>query len=97
MVGNYTISNGAAITPSPTVGVSPLGNPLASLPTPSVGSCTYTNYNVPYGNATLSNGTLAAASPSAAAPAVKFNGGTYILKGGGIATLAAAPASPARA
>ena len=85
VAGNYTISNGATISPSPTTGASAVSNPFATLPTPSVGGCTYTNYSVGGGaTVTLNPGTYCNGLTISNGATVTLNAGTYIMKGGGL-------------
>ena len=84
VVGKYTVNNGASISPSPTEGVAPVSNPFSSLPTPSVGSCNYTNYSAGGGaTVTLNPGVYCNGINIANGVTATFNAGTYILKGGG--------------
>ena len=84
VVGKYTISNGATISPAPTQGATAASNPFASLAPPSVGGCTYTNYSVPYGTVTLNPGTYCNGLNIGGGATVTMNAGTYIMKGGGM-------------
>jgi hypothetical protein len=85
VVGNYTVSNGATISPLPTVGSSAGSNPFASLPVPTVGGCTYTNYSVGGGaTVTLNPGTYCNGLNISNGATVTLNSGTYIMKGGGL-------------
>ena len=85
VVGSYTVNNGATISPSPTTGVTAVSNPFASLPTPSVGSCNYTNYSAGGGaTVTLNPGVYCGGINIANGATATFNAGTYILKGGGM-------------
>jgi hypothetical protein len=84
VVGRYTVNNGATISPSPTTGASPVSNPFSSLPTPSVGSCNYTNYSAGGGaTVTLNPGVYCNGINIANGATATFTAGTYILKGGG--------------
>jgi hypothetical protein len=85
VVGKFTISNGATISPSPTTGASAVTNPFATLPTPSVGGCTYTNYSVGGGaTVTLNPGTYCNGLTISNGATATLNPGTYIMKGGGL-------------
>jgi hypothetical protein len=85
VVGNYTKSNGASINPTPTTGISAVSNPFASLPAPSVGGCTYTNYTVGSDiTITLNPGTYCNGISTTNGAVVTFSPGTYIIKGGGL-------------
>ena len=84
VVGKYTVNNGATISPNPTTGAAKVSNPFASLPTPSVGSCNYTNYTAGGGQTvTLNPGVYCGGINIANGVTATFNAGTYILKGGG--------------
>jgi hypothetical protein len=85
VVGQYTVNNGATISPSPTEGVSPLSNPFSSLAAPTVGACTYTSYSVGNGaTVTLNPGTYCNGLTIANGATATLNSGTYIMKGGGL-------------
>jgi Flp pilus assembly protein TadG len=84
IVGSDSISNGASANPSPTTGVSPVPDPFASLPAPTVGSCTYTNYNPGYGTWTLNPGTYCGGITISNGATATYNPGMYILNGGGL-------------
>jgi len=84
VVGNYTVNNGATISPSPTHGAASVSNPFSTLPTPSVGACNYTNYSVGGGaTVTINPGVYCNGINISNGATVTFNSGTYILKGGG--------------
>ena len=84
VVGKYTVNNGATISPSPTEGISPVGNPFSSLPVPSVGACNYTSYSAGNGaTVTLNPGVYCNGINIANGATATFNAGTYVLKGGG--------------
>ncbi|MFP5277044.1 MAG: pilus assembly protein TadG-related protein [Acidobacteriota bacterium] len=70
VVGQVLNNGNNSLNPSPTTGVSPLDNPLANLPMPAVGSCTYNNY-IANGN---KNVTL---SPGTYCGGMILNGGNY--------------------
>jgi hypothetical protein len=85
VVGNYTVNNGASISPSPTTGASAASNPFATLATPSVGACNYTSYSVGGGaTVTLNPGVYCNGLTIANGATVTLNSGMYILKGGGL-------------
>jgi hypothetical protein len=84
LVGRYTMSNGATISPAPTTGIAAVSNPFVSLPTPSVGSCNNTGYTAGGGaTVTLNPGVYCNGINIANNVTATFNPGTYILKGGG--------------
>jgi hypothetical protein len=86
VVGNY---NGhgcsSCISPTPTTGVSPFSDPLASLaaPTYNASQCDYTNETI-NGTATLSPGNYCGGITIQGGSTVTFTAGTYILLGGGL-------------
>jgi hypothetical protein len=85
VVGNYTVNNGASISPSPTTGASAASNPFATLPAPSVGACNYTGYSAGGGaTVTLNPGVYCNGINIANGATATFTAGTYILKGGGM-------------
>jgi hypothetical protein len=85
VVGKYTISNGATISPNPTTGGTAVTNPFATLPTPPVGGCTYTNYSAGGGaTVTLNPGTYCNGITISNGATATLNPGNYILKGGGL-------------
>lgn len=93
IVGNYSVNNGGSITSTPTTGVSAMADPFASLPSPTVTSCSggnYTNWQpTPYAltpgsycGMSIGNGmgaTLAAGN-------YIINGGTFSIQGGSTVT-----------
>jgi len=79
-------SFGGTLSPStPSTGVAPIADPLASLPAPSVGSgCDFTNKSV-HSDTTLNPG-IYCGGISVVKGTATFNPGLYILKGGGMST-----------
>ncbi len=85
LTGRDTVSGGSTVSPAPVTGVAASSDPLASLPKPSVGSCTYTGKSVSGGaTVTLSPGTYCAGISISGGSTVTFNPGTYVIKGGGL-------------
>src|ERR1039458_324276 len=85
LTGKDTVSGGSTVSPAPVTGVAASGDPLSSLPKPSVGACTYTSKSVSGGaTVTLSPGTYCAGISISGGSKVTFNPGTYVLKGGGL-------------
>jgi Putative Flp pilus-assembly TadE/G-like len=82
VVGNYTPGISGCPSPTPTIGVQAVSNPLAYLTAPRIGSCSYTNFhnNVQ----TLSPGTYCNGIQLDGNGSFTFNPGTYILEGGGL-------------
>ncbi|MGH7839477.1 MAG: pilus assembly protein TadG-related protein, partial [Candidatus Binataceae bacterium] len=85
VVGNYSKKGSGSISPTPITGIAPVGDPLASLKAPTVGSCTYIGKTITgSGSATLSPGTYCNGITVKGSGSVTFNSGTYILLGGGL-------------
>ena len=85
VVGDYKVSGGAAIAPTPVTHVQPENDPLSYLAPPAFGACDQTNYN-------LSGGAVAAIPPGVYCKGIDVSGGaklnlssgTYVLLGGGL-------------
>ena len=72
-------------TPTPQDHCTVEPDPLAGLPAPSVGACTYTNYSVTHTPAArLSPGVYCGGISASGQAALTLNPGTYILKDGGL-------------
>ena len=84
VAGGDVISNGGSTTPAPTTGAAPAADPLASLPSPAVGACNFTNYNPGWGTWTLNPGTYCGGINISNGATATFNPGTYIIKGGAL-------------
>ncbi len=91
VVGNYTVSGGASLTPTPKTGVIAASDPLAYVQAPTVGSCAHTNFSL-NGNSGSSSapyqlypGTYCGGISIKGNAWLKFNAGTYVLAGGGMA------------
>jgi Flp pilus assembly protein TadG len=88
IVGGYSVSGGgASFNPTPTTGVATSSDPLASVPAPAVGTCTYTNTRIT-SSATLNPGVYCGGITLTAQANVALNAGTYILLGGGLSLAA---------
>jgi Flp pilus assembly protein TadG len=75
---------GATVTPTPITNAPPLPDPLSSLPTPTVGSCTFSsNFAVSTSTAILNPGTYCGGITINSGAAV-FNPGLYIVEGSGL-------------
>jgi hypothetical protein len=75
---------GATIQPAPITNAPSLPDPLSWVPTPTVGSCTFSsNYSVNTGTAILNPGTYCGGITLNGGAAV-FNPGVYILEGSGL-------------
>lgn len=86
VVGGAVVNNGGSTTPSPTLGVTAVADPFASLPAPPLGNCTlHPNQTSPATNAVLSPGTYCGGIyVGNGATNVTFNKGIYVIDGGGL-------------
>lgn len=84
-VGGYLIGSSASVTPTPMSGASAMADPLADLPQPSVGACSYNNkiVNSP-GNTTvtLNPGVYCGGLAVKSNAVVTLNPGMYVIKNG---------------
>ena len=84
VVGDYSISGGSMVTPTPIAHVASETDPLSYVPAPTVGSCDHTNYSVSGGATAVANpGVYCKGISISGGSRLTFNPGTYILKGGG--------------
>ncbi len=60
----------------------PLANPLAAVPVPKIGACTYTNLKISSGNMALNPGTYCGGIEVSGNAIVNFSPGEYIVKDG---------------
>jgi hypothetical protein len=85
VVGNYSITNGASVSPTPVAGVAAVNNPLSYLTPPTVGACQYTNESIGSDTViTLPQAVYCGGITIGNGANVTFSGGTYIIKGGGL-------------
>ena len=85
VVGGANIANNTTIQPTPTTGVSPAADPLASLPAPTYEGCDFNYLSIGNGTTTLNPGVYCGGLKISGANAiVNFNPGTYIINGGGM-------------
>jgi hypothetical protein len=90
IVGNYTATGGASLTPTPKIGVIAASDPLAYVPAPTVGSCAHTNFSLNGSNGSTGSpyqlyaGTYCGGITIHGNAVLKFNAGTYVLAGGGM-------------
>jgi hypothetical protein len=84
IVGNYSVSGGGSISPTPVTGATSEGDPLSYLPTPSIGTCTQTNISISGTTRTLDPGVYCNGLRLSGGAIVTLNPGTYILEGGGL-------------
>ncbi|HKN14752.1 MAG TPA: pilus assembly protein TadG-related protein [Candidatus Binatus sp.] len=90
VVGNYTTSGGAILTPTPKTGVIAATDPLAYVAAPTVGSCAHTRFSLngttgsPGSPYQLYPGTYCGGISVTGNSWLHFNPGTYVLAGGGM-------------
>lgn len=85
VAGNYTVSGGAVISPTPAVQATPEADPLISIAAPSVGACSQTGYSISSGGAaTISEGVYCNGISISGGSSLHLNPGTYVLNGGGL-------------
>ena len=87
-VGSKTMSGSGNVSPAPTSTVTPISDPFANLPSPSVGSCTNPNAGLSYplvisdSNAhTIAPGTYCGGMKFSGSGNITFQTGTYIING----------------
>ena len=85
VAGDYKVSNGATVSPSPTAHAATGGDPLAYIAAPPVGSCTSNNFSIGGSTTTtISPGVYCGGITIGNAAKVALNAGTYFLVGGGL-------------
>jgi hypothetical protein len=84
IVGGDVISGGGSMTPAPTTGAASVADPFASLPSPTVGACNYTNYSPGYGTWALTPGVYCGGINISNGATATFAAGTYIINGGAL-------------
>jgi hypothetical protein len=86
VVGNYSVSGGGVLSPTPVIHASPEADPFAAMAAPSVGACTGSpNYSLSGGAvATIGPGVYCGGISVSGGARLSLNPGTYILKGGGL-------------
>jgi hypothetical protein len=85
VTGNYSLSGGAVLTPSPVTGVAAQSDPLSYVTAPVVGACNFTSYSLSGGaTATINPGVYCKGISISGGSNLTLNAGTYILKGGGL-------------
>ena len=90
VVGNYTATGGASLTPTPKIGVIAASDPLAYLQAPTVGSCAHNNFKLTGTSGSVSSpyqlyaGTYCGGISVNGNAWLHFNAGTYVLAGGGM-------------
>jgi hypothetical protein len=83
VVGGVDQNGNVTINPTPTTGVTPVGDPFASVPAPPPGSCVTPNPPIT-SNTTLRPGTYCGGISISGNASVTFQTGPYILLGGGL-------------
>jgi Flp pilus assembly protein TadG len=90
VVGGYSATGGASLTPTPKTGAIAASDPLAYVAAPTVGSCAHTNFSLSGKNGTSSSpyqlyaGTYCGGITVHGTSVLNFNAGTYVLAGGGM-------------
>lgn len=84
VVGGAVMANNTTVSPAPTIGASPVQDPLASLPAPTYSGCDQTNFQPGGGTFTLQPGVYCGGIKVSAQAVLNFSPGTYILNGGGL-------------
>lgn len=90
VVGGYSITGGASLTPTPKTAVIAASDPLAYVAAPTVGSCAHTNFSLSGNNGSSSSpyqlyaGTYCGGITVHGNAVLNFNAGTYVLAGGGM-------------
>ena len=84
IVGGDVISGGGSTTPAPTTGAASVPDPFASLPSPTVGACNYTNYSPGWGTWALTPGVYCGGINISNGATATFATGTYIINGGSL-------------
>jgi len=91
IVGGISIAGSASTTPAAVTGTTPVADPLASLPAPAVGSCTFTNYSLSgIATATIGPGTYCGGISVGNSANLTLTAGNYIINGGGLSFSGAA-------
>lgn len=85
IVGGYSRSGSATLSPTPQTNSTSQPNPLTFLIAPTYSQCTYTNFSISGSTSTTVNpGTYCNGIKISGSASVTFNSGTYILVGGGL-------------
>jgi Flp pilus assembly protein TadG len=80
--GGGIVATGNKTSVPPQIDCPPLPDPLASLGAPAVGACSFTNYKITTGTASLSPGVYCGGISISGTANVTFNPGTYVIKDG---------------
>ena len=84
LVGGY--DNQGYMSSTPETGYLPVPDPFAGIPTPSVGSCDYTDLSISKGYQLLTPGTYCGGISVSGKADVEFQPGTYVINGGSLHT-----------
>ena len=85
VTGNYSISGGASVSPTPAAHAAAQSDPLAYISAPAVGACNFTGFSVSGGaTKTISPGVYCGGISISGGSTVTFNSGTYVMLGGGL-------------
>lgn len=81
VVGSIINNGSNTVSPTPSTGASPTGDPLSYLTPPSTGGCLQSNYIANSGSVTLNAGTYCGTTIFNGGVTVTFNPGTYVFTG----------------
>jgi len=82
IVGSYSQGTGT-VSPMPTTGLSPSGDPLAGMPAPAIGACTSSGVSIgSHDVQTINFGVYCGAISAGSQSTLNLNPGLYILEGG---------------
>ena len=84
ITGGVNEAGSGSMSPTPTTGVPPEPDPLAYLPEPTVGSCTYSSKVSISGSGSLTEGVYCGGLSITGSGTVTFGSGTYIIEGSGL-------------
>jgi Flp pilus assembly protein TadG len=90
IVGGYDFDLLPFVSPRPTTGIAPVGDPLARLQAPTFGGCDHVNYSLGLISiATMNPGVYCGGITLTGAAILHLNPGTYVIRGGGLNVLGA--------
>jgi hypothetical protein len=82
IAGGYLEKAGGTFSVRPSTGSTPVADPLAAVPEPTVASCDFTNYQLTSGSATLTAGTYCGGIRISNGAVATFKAGTYVIQKG---------------
>ena len=82
--GGAKADSSSSYAPTPQTDCPAIADPLAGLPAPAVGACTFNNYKVTSGSQSLTPGVYCGGIEVGSSAAVNLLPGTYVLKDGGL-------------